>query len=866
MTTTTPWVEVRVHGVSGTPPEEMLDIDRVRQVAGDELGRVFQRADREGGALPEPDHRTLAYHWGRLTSGSTAQGLWLLLAPFGLVNAAQFMLEPPETPAERGAHTVAGAMLRVLGLMLTLMFVLTAAVITIDLWAWQREAATNGVAVVLGMVGPVVLVMVYLLLARRSPGSSLVVPTDRSDMPFVPEGQRRSDLVRPGFFEGDPGARALRRLHVAAGLALVAVLGFAPGAARGNPIDHDGFWTALWVLTVVVVFVLVLGDPERSASTTWKEPGPKLKAFHKASGPAAGALVGLSTVALLVAAVRVGTQPLPTGARNQHYGGMDWASFVVMTIAAAALASLAVANGALAFLRRNTDARHRRRAFRPYARGMTATLIAAAGTFLGVGYAGAFTTFLATTLSTPGRPVAVPELLARIVYAWGITVCAAAVVGGFAVGGLLCARRRLEGYADEDFTLPRESGAPGGTPGKRRIPDRWLVKIAIAIWVARVKNRIARVLTVFVLLGLILTGFALYELEPLFSAVGSWPRLNPYPREAAGLLSLLSASPTWPSDLIGNLAVLRAALIAVGTTALTGLATALVFLGRKALRGEAGRRGINVVWDVISFWPRSAHPFVPAAYSQRAVPDLECLIRTQLATNDEDRLVLCGHSQGSLLSFAALLRLQSIDENPPPPDGNEPPPPRLLPRIGLLTFGSQLQVMFSRAFPAYVNQDAIQHLYTGLDTRWRNLYRDTDHLAGPVLSWSHDRATGTAERIGATGPQSSRWTDERQEYGPDWRLVDPPMPVCADLERAVLLPLRRHSDYWLDPAWRDAMDEVRVPAAGGSAEPSAAPAPSPERNGEPVRAPARPSRPASTPPSPAPYPPHAAGPGLRRVP
>jgi hypothetical protein len=84
-------VELRVHGVSGTPPEEMLDIDRVRQVAGDELGRVFERADREGGQLPGPDdHRTLAYHWGRLTSGSIVQGLWLLLAPFGLVNAAQF--------------------------------------------------------------------------------------------------------------------------------------------------------------------------------------------------------------------------------------------------------------------------------------------------------------------------------------------------------------------------------------------------------------------------------------------------------------------------------------------------------------------------------------------------------------------------------------------------------------------------------------------------------------------------------------------------------------------------------------------------------------------------------------------------------
>jgi hypothetical protein len=220
-----------------------------------------------------------------------------------------------------------------------------------------------------------------------------------------------------------------------------------------------------------------------------------------------------------------------------------------------------------------------------------------------------------------------------------------------------------------------------------------------------------------------------------------------------------------------------------------------------------------VVWDVISFWPRSAHPFVPAAYSQRAVPDLECLIRTRLADDPRAELVLCGHSQGSLLSFAALLRLQSVDQDP----GSTGP--RLLPRIGLLTFGSQLQVMFSRAFPAYVNHDAITHLYTALGGRWRNLYRDTDHLAGPVLSWSHDRVEDTAERIDAVGALPSTRTADREEHGPDWRLVDPPMPACADLNRAALLPLRRHSDYWLDAAWTPALCAVRGVHAGRSAQP-----------------------------------------------
>src|SRR5215218_5836957 len=37
-------IELRVHGVSGTPPEQMLDEPFPRQVAGDDVGRFFRRA------------------------------------------------------------------------------------------------------------------------------------------------------------------------------------------------------------------------------------------------------------------------------------------------------------------------------------------------------------------------------------------------------------------------------------------------------------------------------------------------------------------------------------------------------------------------------------------------------------------------------------------------------------------------------------------------------------------------------------------------------------------------------------------------------------------------------------------------------
>src|ERR671927_161061 len=90
------WVELRVHGVSGTPPESLLASATVRQVAGDDRSRSFRPTDAPGIEVPAPDgHLLEAFHWGRWTSGSWMQALWILLIPFGIANAAQFMLPGP---------------------------------------------------------------------------------------------------------------------------------------------------------------------------------------------------------------------------------------------------------------------------------------------------------------------------------------------------------------------------------------------------------------------------------------------------------------------------------------------------------------------------------------------------------------------------------------------------------------------------------------------------------------------------------------------------------------------------------------------------------------------------------------------------
>lgn len=44
-------IELRTHGVSGTPPESMLNCAEVVQVSGDETGRFFRAADTLGNEI-----------------------------------------------------------------------------------------------------------------------------------------------------------------------------------------------------------------------------------------------------------------------------------------------------------------------------------------------------------------------------------------------------------------------------------------------------------------------------------------------------------------------------------------------------------------------------------------------------------------------------------------------------------------------------------------------------------------------------------------------------------------------------------------------------------------------------------------------
>ncbi len=750
-----PLVELRIHGVSGTPPESVLDAPRVRQVAGDEWARVFRAQDDDGREVGTDAHRIEALHWGRLTSGSWTFALWLLLVPFGLVNVAAYMLPRPPAPAR--AYALACGALRALGALLTTLFALGAGLVLVDLVAGQGAPALEPVPVrllrPLTVLVAGALVLGFFLLARSGLDDDRQRPGPRQPEPDARRAEAGAasagGFAEPAFLRFDPDVPALRRLHLAAGLAATAGVGFA---------EAGGAWRGAALAATLVAFAAVV------VTATLGDPGDRTRPWTTSVVPTASRLlVAVTGLGLVAAAVAVAVAAPPAD-RALVAADLDRACAVLVVLVMVALVLVGLLNGVLAIACRPPANRR----FAPFARGMAGSVVAGLGVFVAVGYAGAAVVATARLLTRSAAVprIVVPEMLSRAVYAWGLTVALALMIALVAGVDLLRRRRGFAARADAAFAA---SGYP-------EIPARWTSRIGTAMWAARAKNHVVGVLLSFVVGGVVFSLAAAFEAAaPLVAGrpVGRfWPEWF-----------LLTASEQHPRQ--GT-----AFVLAVGTLVLAGVAVGLVLLGRAAVLGASTRRGVNVVWDVIAFWPRAAHPFVPPPYSQAVIPRLDRRIQHHL--DGGAAVAVCGHSQGSLIVFATLVRRGSLAG------------------VGLVTFGSQLQVLFARAFPAYVDLDTITGLEARLDRRWRNLYRDTDPLAGPVLSWDHRSAE----------PQWPGRVDghpvERRpgclEYGPEWRLLDPPVPDPA-LQDHPFAQLRRHGDYWTDPAWPSAVIDVAAPVA-----------------------------------------------------
>ena len=794
-----PWVELRIHGVSGTPPEVMLDCARVEQVAGDSWGRFLRPVNGVGEPLQsEPGRLLEGYHWGRYTSGSWIKGLWLVLVPCGLVNAAAFMVPAPD--AGRWLPRLHGwvqAAIRSLGLGVTGTFALASALILVDLVGWQWSARLPWLAhvhrgavitvCVLGAAG-VMVALFFLGNRNRVADFSPAGPT-ALDLP----ADAAAGLRRPEFFEVPrEAAPTLGRLHLAFGLGVVSLVsslvwnGSDASAHDWRRVDQVvSYWGSLGVLALVAVVVWSMGDPNKALVASER------------TLLSVGALRRLAILALALSVLTVLASATLVSGIASTAGSLDFDRYgaVLSGLTGASMLVLLALLGLLAFLTR--DAEHPPRQFRRFGGGLAGWAASSVGVFLGVGFCAAFVLTAARALHGE-RPT---ELIYRIAYAWGLTSALLLLLVGYVVVRLLVHARELRPAAAAAYGRVTTAGL--GAPAD----PRWTGRIARAMSAATLKKLVAPPFILFALAGLVMTAGTSVEL------VVSGFDLHPSRPGWLRWLGVLSegrvpgtANQTFTTFMIN-----------LGTYSLLGLAAALFYFGRRALRTEGTRRGVNVIWDVISFWPHSAHPFVPPAYSQFAVHDLRRRVRHHLGlppvpvpdrddppvAADAPLVVLSAHSQGSLIAFATLLWLSAEERE----------------HVRLVTYGSQLQVAYPRGFPAYVDYDLVCAVKGAWQGRWVNLFRETDPIAGPVLSWDRTRlpAEPRSRRVPTTGSVAAQplRDDEAdtptgvRRCGDDWRVLDP-QPVDPQLQVTSLTHLSKHSSYPATQDYRDALVAVRA--------------------------------------------------------
>lgn len=132
-------LELLVHGVGGTTPENMLGDPRTVRVTGDDTAAVFRRAEDAEDAECRDEARDgpvqEAYVWCNLTSGDSSRALWLLLLPFMVVNLAHWMR--PAAPGRHRTVRLYGLLVRLAALTLTVLLVAAACEVALDLVAWQ---------------------------------------------------------------------------------------------------------------------------------------------------------------------------------------------------------------------------------------------------------------------------------------------------------------------------------------------------------------------------------------------------------------------------------------------------------------------------------------------------------------------------------------------------------------------------------------------------------------------------------------------------------------------------------------------------------------------------------------------------------
>jgi hypothetical protein len=781
--------ELRVHGVGGSPPDAILGDLAPEQVMGDSTAGFYRSSDHQASDKDRAAGRDVGRHvevfsWGGLTSASKIRVLWLALLPFLFANLAGWMC-PPGTRASAGRFRLHRLAAGLCALALTVNAALIAVMISADVNAYQTERA--GVArnqwwltplrwgfiaghparqVTFGVLVVVLFVLALVFLAMRTWRYESVRPPYRvqDGQKAVPRKAAADTLVNgladQEFWDGGGTVRLITWLHVAVvGGFLAIALGVTVRAlAGGSP--HAGAlgWAGvtLGAVTIALAVAYVCVDALDTPPMDVPDAKPTMGAFAEKLRGAVVYLLAPAITGLICSGWFAWVQPGKPSVRAADLPGMasvtGWTALGITVAVGIALLSMLIGlRGSKGTL----------------AGGSWVTLMLGFGTLniflLGAEIwvahlVGPVTSDPAKALSAqPGQiylPNAITSGMPLLVWALvlaGLVFAAVEIVrwlrtdrlltsmteqyqqraGGFETG----LSQKLDVWYSAGLALPQ----PGGAPGKPADDKNWQRKIARVQFLARAPHDAVW------LLWLIVIG-------QLIMVVCVWQ------------------SHIQPPPLIRNAGITLAGL------ALPALAAFLY----AAWSDPAKRRTIGVLWDVGTFWPRSYHPLSPPCYTERAIPDLQR--RMWWLHDNEGRVVLVTHSQGTILGAAALVQTDCR------PDGDRP---------ALITFGSPLLKLYGWAFPAYFGPALLGPLAPGGKAKlsdWRNFYYPTDPIGGQA-------ARGLPAEV--------------QEYV-DISLLDP--ADCYYVYGQASPSAKGHSGYWADPRVWAAINRV---AAGLAPVPGA---------------------------------------------
>ena len=793
-------VELRVHGVSGTPPQDLLDRPLVTQVAGDGIAGFYRPrlASERTDAVPGRDGPPLeGYSWGGLTSGSPGRALWLVLLPFTLINVAPRLRpgDPPGGPTRGSARLVwwLWYLSRLLALSLTMTLVVAFCGIGLDLLGWQcadpsRPCAAGspgwligrvselapGPRLAVGALVPLLVLAALALISGRTIARYEAVSDQarRDDNPRATEPQ----LDSAWMWRGEDLVRRLRHLHLQAGLAVVL-------AAVAWPIES--WWRVVVLLVAAGAAGCAVALLSRSSVYGRGPNVPWVSRVIWAIWAVLGGITVSTAVLLLTSAVSFTHRSRPphpvTAVGLPHYAGTLIWFFTAQLVLVVGLTVVALSLRRAGLVAAPAGPR-------PGVWGIGTLVLTLLGVFTGAVlsasayiYAGAW---LHTGSVKPSFQQAtsvaaafdVPESIRDASLTFAVSGAFVVVIAVFAaaMGAVRYAlvrpgSRPLTGHEFAD-DYPGVSTATGRAK-----------QIVRAFWRARLIDGVGSAVGLLLLPGTLLT-----------LAVTVLLLLRPWSSWAAHHADVLTgrAAGWLPTDQAFSAAYLQA----FGAYAVVLLMLGLVTLGALAYRVPKTRRLVGIVWDLASFWPRSAHPLAAPCYAERSVPDLTTRIRWYVEGSDPSdyptgAVVLAGHSQGSVISAAVLLQLQASDRQRAQPD-------RVLPRLAFLSYGSVLRRLYARYFPAYLGAGILDQVagVLGADgvMRWRNLWRHSDPIGGAVAMGP----PGTGRAAGGPIAQA------------DCKLIDPRFDVPAgDTSDPAVLG---HSGYPDDPIFQQSVADLAM--------------------------------------------------------